>query len=439
MIKKFSIELVLLALLTLFVSFFYNIDLKIHNFFNNADKPFDNNYFKNFFVEITDLGSSFWVFVLSFFCFVFSYPFSKKLFVYKKIKAFSVFLFLSIVLSGALTQLMKHILARPRPNYAIEDNFFGFSYFNLESSFHSFPSGHTSTIFAVALVLAVFTPNIKFFYFFFAGLVSFSRVVVGAHFFTDVVGGVVVAFIGVKIAKMILFKLGFDITLIKQINNNFFILTLIVLILLVGIVSIGGSIDIYISGLFYLGEQQFLLQSYDVFTIIVRKFFLYLLIIYLFILPAFSLFMPISKIYLNFKFNLKEVIFIFFTILLNLVVVVNMMLKNLWGRARPNDTIEFGGLDIHTHWFKISNACETNCSFVSGDASVGFSIILLYFITKKQAFLWLALFSGFLLGITRILEGGHFFSDVLLAGLLIFILSFYQSSFFQKKINTNVS
>ena len=54
------------------------------------------------------------------------------------------------------------------------------------------------------------------------------------------------------------------------------------------------------------------------------------------------------------------------------------------------------------------------CSFVSGDASVGFSIIVLYFITKKVLFLYLSLISGILLGFVRIIAGGHFLSDIVL-------------------------
>ena len=100
-----------------------------------------------------------------------------------------------------------------------------------------------------------------------------------------------------------------------------------------------------------------------------------------------------------------------------------MILKNLWGRARPNDILQLGGKETFSPWFEIRNACETNCSFVSGDASVGFSIIVLYLITKKIIFLYASAFAGLVLGLIRIMAGGHFLSDIFFAGFFIVILN----------------
>ena len=100
---------------------------------------------------------------------------------------------------------------------------------------------------------------------------------------------------------------------------------------------------------------------------------------------------------------------------------MNLVLKNLWGRSRPGDIVEFNGSEFFTAWFEYSDACNTNCSFVSGDASVGFSIIILYFITKKIVFVNLSIVFGILLGIIRIIAGGHFSSDIVFAGLIIIL------------------
>jgi len=87
----------------------------------------------------------------------------------------------------------------------------------------------------------------------------------------------------------------------------------------------------------------------------------------------------------------------------------------------------------------ILRICASNCSFVSGDASVGFSIIILFFITKKKIFFWFALSFGLIFGITRILEGGHFLSDIITAGFLIYILNYFEFKFFSKTLLKNVS
>ena len=80
--------------------------------------------------------------------------------------------------------------------------------------------------------------------------------------------------------------------------------------------------------------------------------------------------------------------------IISVLIFVNLTLKNFWGRARPNDVVEMGGKESFSPWFEITNACETNCSFVSGDASVGFSIIILYLITKKIIFLYASVVVG---------------------------------------------
>ena len=94
--------------------------------------------------------------------------------------------------------------------------------------------------------------------------------------------------------------------------------------------------------------------------------------------------------------------------------------------------MELDGKESFSPWFEITNACETNCSFVSGDASVGFSIIILYLITKKIIFLYGSFVAGLVLGLIRIMAGGHFLSDIFFAGFFIVILNIILFEIYKK-------
>ena len=277
-------------------------------------------------------------------------------------------------------------------------------------------------------------PKLKFFYFFLATVVALSRVIVGAHYFTDILGGILVAIMGYKITLFLFKKYNKEKYLkkIDVLDSNLIFLSFIVFIILTIFLAIGKSADVYISSLFYYGDKQFVLQSFYTITIIARKVLLPLIILYLLLLPIASYLFSLKLIYFNYIFKFKDIVFIYCCIFLNLIVVVNVMLKNFWGRARPNDIQELGGNEFFTPWYIPSNNCLTNCSFVSGDAAVGFSLIILYFLTKNNFYFWIALFAGLGLGFIRILEGGHFLSDVLMSGLIIFLLSFIQINFYKK-------
>ena len=415
-----------------------NKNIGIYNLFYEHIGSVNNIYLKKFFVNITEIGDSLWFFILSFLGFVTSYFLLKSKIKSKfiqNLKNFFLFLFTATLLTGFLTQLIKHIVGRPRPNYSLEKDFFGFEFFSFESSLHSFPSGHTSTIFVVAFALSMLTPKIKIYYIFFALIVGLSRVIVGAHFFSDVIGGIIIALIGIKLTLLIFkkFKIENKFFEIKAINHNYFYLSIIVFILSVLYVTVGNSIDIYISSLFYEGNKKFFIESFSLTSILARKIFLPLLIVYIFICPVLSLYIPIKNIFFGYKFIFKDIIFIFSSVIFNLIIIVNVLLKGFWGRARPNDILELGGNDNFSAWFQYSDACNANCSFVSGDASVGFSLIALYLITKNRLFFWLSLLSGIALGAVRITEGGHFFSDILMSGLIIYFLSFIQFQIYNKK------
>ena len=202
---------------------------------------------------------------------------------------------------------------------------------------------------------------------------------------------------------------------------------------LVIILTVGSSIDIYFSSLFYYGKSHFLLQSYYVVTIFFRKIVLPLLIIYIFILPIISIFFPLKLLYFNCKFNVKDLVFLWISGTVNLLIIVNLFLKNNWGRARPGDIFQLGGKENFSPWYQISNACDTNCSFVSGDAGVGFSLIAIYFLTKKEIFFWLSIFFGFGLGLIRIMEGGHFVSDIVMSAAILYLSYYFQTKYYIKK------
>ena len=159
------------------------------------------------------------------------------------------------------------------------------------------------------------------------------------------------------------------------------------------------------------------------------------MIIYIFVLPFFSKISFIQKLYFGHIFKLNEIVLLWLSSLVGLIVVINLLFKNFWGRARPNEVIDFGGINNFTPWYQITDQCITNCSFVSGDSSVGFALIMFYFLVNKITYLWIALIFGFGLGLLRIMEGGHFISDIVLSGVIIFVFYLICYRFYSKIYN----
>lgn len=109
------------------------------------------------------------------------------------------------------------------------------------------------------------------------------------------------------------------------------------------------------------------------------------------------------------------------------ILLVNGIFKSFWGRARPEDIINFGGDKIFTPPMAISNQCDWDCSFMSGHTSIGFwtiSLALLAPAKYRNGALFVALAFGILSGVVRIVQGMHFFSDVFFAAVFTMIIVF---------------
>ncbi len=436
--KSIKFELLILALITLSIFASFSLDLFFYSYYTNLSERVNGVFLKEFFSEITKLGSSSWYFSIATIGFIIFYINNKLQIIKtksaKNLSNFFISSFVYILTVGIITQIIKHVVGRPRPNHTDFEDVFNFKYFTMESSFHSFPSGHSSTIFIVCFILVSVVPRLKYFFYFLASVVAFSRVIVGAHFFTDIVAGAILALILFKVLNKLIEdkynKYKFS-NLIPEKNSEIFYYILILFFCCV-FVTAGPTLDIYVSSLFYKGESQFELQSYDLTSIFFRDILLPLILIYILIFPIVGRFFKIDKIFFNYRFSIKEIVLLWISQIISVLIFVNIILKNFWGRARPNDVLELGGEESFSPWFEIRNACETNCSFVSGDASVGFSIIILYLVTKKIVFLYASFVAGCVFGLIRIMAGGHFLSDILFAGFFIVILNIILFELYKK-------
>jgi len=91
--------------------------------------------------------------------------------------------FKALVTTGLLTEMLKYGIRERRPN---------------STSFDSFPSGHTSTAFAMATVLADYHPHYAVAAYAMATGIAWSRLEVGAHHIQDVFAGAALGYFTAK-------------------------------------------------------------------------------------------------------------------------------------------------------------------------------------------------------------------------------------------------
>lgn len=105
---------------------------------------------------------------------------------------YAFFLFWAVAGSGIVANILKVIFGRARPKLLDQQDLYGFSPVGFGYDFASFPSGHSTTGFAVAVALTFFLPRARYWWLAFALLIAASRVVVNAHFLSDVTAGAAV-------------------------------------------------------------------------------------------------------------------------------------------------------------------------------------------------------------------------------------------------------
>ena len=176
------------------------------------------------------------------------------------------------------------------------------------------------------------------------------------------------------------------------------------------------ELDLWANGQFYrAGEGFFLTQAllpvHDAVPYLTR-FFLFGLI------GAFLIASLVSAPWVQ----RKRLLYLLLVLIVGPGLMVNTLFKDNWGRARPAQVQEFGGSKAFTPAWVLSQQCEKNCAFVCGDASVGFFLLAPAFVFPNRRRLWLAagLAAGGLLGLVRMAQGGHFFSDVIFSFYVVY-------------------
>ena len=245
--------------------------------------------------------------------------------------------------------------------------------------------------------------------------------------------------------------------------NNYLVNTiLIITAFLALLLVIFPELDVSFSELFFSVENGFTYK---------KNFLVYQIYKLLpWLTKLFVLFCVIYLVYITIKYrSLKKIIrsgvfFLFITAIVSPCLIVNEGFKENFGRARPSQIEEFNGTKDFTRAFKISNQCEHNCSFSSGHAAMGYffsaiaytishlnrykrisraSLVLTYNNTLRKLslkFMCLALnviwyyttnlltfnriyiagvVFGSIVGLSRIMMGGHFLSDVVVSAFIV--------------------
>ncbi|MGA2993614.1 phosphatase PAP2 family protein [Bradyrhizobium sp.] len=138
----------------------------------------------------------------------------------------------------------------------------------------------------------------------------------------------------------------------------------------------------------------------------------------------------------------RAVVFLLLTLTLSAGVLTNLTFKSYWGRPRPVVVTQFNGDKEFVAWWDPRGGCARNCSFFSGEGATAFWA---YAPASLAPAAWrpLAYTAATLFGVTtsglRMAFGGHFFTDVAIAGLVTFLVIWLAYGYIYRWSRTRLS
>ena len=224
------------------------------------------------------------------------------------------------------------------------------------------------------------------------------------------------------------------------------------LTILLGLASlvIWPSVDLIVSGWFYTPGQGFLYADLPFFLVLHATAYYGSRVVGM-VLAVLALIAALKRRPIL-AISGKNWLFLFLALMLGPVLLANVIFKDNWGRARPREVTEFGGPSQFSPAWIPEAMPHKNGSFVAGDAAFGFFLpSFAYVLPKKKSlkkksllprsFFWGGTGLGILFGVSRIMMGAHFLSDVLFAAFFMYFLSaaLYAGMFGRRETTTHWS
>ncbi len=199
-----------------------------------------------------------------------------------------------------------------------------------------------------------------------------------------------------------------------------------------GVFAMVRGLDLWVSGLFYRGQDRFVLT--DVWLADAMRAVMWTASDLAAGLAIAGLLASVALRRAILRLPCRVWVFLALLFATGPGLLVNGLLKRYWGRARPSDVTEFGGLRHFTPPHQWTDQCAANCSFVSGEMAGAVALMVMILVilwhwrdrvsrAAMRVITTVAFAFPLLTGAQRIASGRHFLSDVVLSALFVLLIA----------------